>query len=465
MPETQSPRVLLIEDDHTYRELLTRRLTQKGYQPKAFATGEEALRSLKELEFDVAVVDLSLPGMNGIEVLKKLRDDRATIQSIMLTGHGGVKDAVEAMKLGAYHYLEKPIKIAELALYIDKAFEKHRSEQSAEVAKSPPKKKSSVDAPVLVGESSVMQKVKRRLEQYAPNPNAVLIEGETGSGKDVCARLVHHLSDRRDGPFIAINCGALAESLLENELFGHIKGAFTGADKDQAGVFEIASTGTLFIDEVCEMSLEIQKKFLRVLENGEFRRLGEARTRSTKARIIAATNRNVQEEVKAKRFRQDLYYRLNVLTIETSPLRDHPEDIPHLVDYFLKKNAERYPKNAAISKEVMEAFMRYDWPGNVRELQAVIERGIVLSTDGVVRPGDCPSLNFDGIESSSESKENTASPTGGGEAGDALTLDELERRHLISVMQSSAGNKTQAAKKLGISLRSLYRKLEKHKIE
>lgn len=464
MPETQSPRVLLIEDDHTYRELLTRRLTQKGYSPKAFATGEEALRSLKDLEFDVAVVDLSLPGINGIEVLKKLRDGRYPIESIMLTGHGGVKDAVEAMKLGAYHYLEKPIKIAELALYIDKAYKKRQAEQ--QYTEPTPSPSSEEKAPALVGVSSVMQNLKRRLEQYAPNPNAVLIEGETGSGKDVCARLVHHLSDRHDGPFVAINCGALAESLLENELFGHMKGAFTGADSDQEGVFEIASSGTLFIDEVCEMSLEIQKKFLRVLENGEFRRLGEATARSTKARIIAATNRNVQEEVKAKRFRQDLFYRLNVLTIETSPLRDHPEDIPELVHFFLKKNSDRYPKNAGISEEVMAAFMKHDWPGNVRELQAVIERGIVLSTDGIVRPGDCPSLNFDGIEVlKANAVPGSSKEVDTAESGEALTLDELEKRHLISVMQNSSGNKTQAAKKLGISLRSLYRKLEKHKIE
>jgi two-component system, NtrC family, response regulator AtoC len=473
MSENPNPRVLLIEDDHTYRELLFRRLNQKGYQASAYATGEEAFRGLKDQDFDVAVVDLSLPGMNGIDILKKFRDDRHPIESIMLTGNGGVKDAVEAMKLGAYHYLEKPIKIAELRVYIDKAFEKRRLEHEYNGLKQEFKGlekdykglqevvKRGKKSPVLIGKSSKMQRLRRDLERYAPNPNAVLIEGETGTGKDVCARLIHELSERRSGPFIAINCGALAESLLENELFGHAPGAFTSANSEQRGVFEMADRGTLFIDEVCEMSLEIQKKFLRVLENGEFRRLGDAKVRTVNVRVVAATNRVVVEEVETKRFRQDLFFRLNVLGVSTPTLRDHKEDIPELVDFFLKKNAGRYPKGASVSEEVLDAFQHYQWPGNVRELQAVLERGIVLSSDGIVRPGDCPGLNFKLIDKRLQ-QSGAPSPSTDGQT---LTLEELESGHLKSVLGASGGNKTKAAKTLGISLRSLYRKLERHKID
>jgi two-component system, NtrC family, response regulator AtoC len=476
MSEKPNPRVLLIEDDHTYRELLARRLNQKGYEALAFATGEEALQSLRDKEFDVAVVDLSLPGMNGIEVLKRLRDDRTPIESIMLTGNGGVKDAVEAMKLGAYHYLEKPIKIAELKVYIDKAYEKRCLEQDFKGLKQDYKGLKEVversrKTPLLVGSSGVMQRLRQMLEKYAPHSLPVLIEGETGTGKDVCAHLIHDLSDRKDGPFIAINCGALAESLLENELFGHAKGAYTSADSEQRGVFEMADGGTLFIDEVCEMSLEIQKKFLRVLENGEFRRLGDAKIRKVSVRVVAATNRVVLEEVEAKRFRQDLYYRLRYLELKTPPLRVHKEDIQDLVEFFLTKNAGRYPKGVQVSEEVLKAFGTYDWPGNVRELQAVLERGIVLSSDGVVRPGDCPGLNFDAVpklpsSGSVSSGNGNMGDTGSSDASATpLTLEELECRHLKSVLDQAGGNKTKAAKLLGISLRSLYRKLERHEIE
>lgn len=467
MADTDGAKLLMVEDDRTLRELLARRMKRYGFDVTAFPDAESAIAGLAESDYEVAVVDLALPGMNGLELLERLRAEPHRIETIMLTGHGSVEAAVEAIKRGAYHYLDKPVKASELALYVEKAVERRRLELGYEGLQDLVARRDKV--PQLVGSSPVMRELTDMLRRLAPNPTPVLIEGETGTGKDVCARLLHELSDRRAGPYVALNCGALAEGLLENELFGHSKGAYTNAESAQKGLFEVADGGTLFIDEVCEMSLDIQKAFLRVLENGEFRRLGEPKVRRARVRVIAATNRRVEEEVQAGRFREDLYYRLNVLKIETIPLRDHPEDIPELVAHVFERRAGRYPKGAKVSPEALAAFQHYHWPGNVRELMAVIERGVILSGDGVVRPEHCPGLragsgavNRSALNAAANKTEDQGPANF--EGGEPLTLDELERRHVEAVLEFCEGNKTKAAKKLGISLRSLYRKLDNHEL-
>jgi transcriptional regulator with PAS, ATPase and Fis domain len=323
-----------------------------------------------------------------------------------------------------------------------------------------------------VGEHPAIERVRVLIAKMANSPSPVLVEGESGTGKDLAARAIHSASARCDRPFIAINCGALSESLLENELFGHVAGAFTGATKEGRGLFEVADGGSLFIDEVCEMSLEIQKKFLRVLENGEYRRLGEARVRKADVRVVAATNRTMKEEVAKGRFREDLSYRLNVLSVRMPPLRERASDIPLLVDHFLKRDAgHRYPRGIEIDPQVVAAFCRYRWPGNVRELQNVLERAALLSEDGWVRLENCPGL--DGMpeadtpvppDLAGRKSELYTAPSGS--ASDAeQSLANLERDHVQKTLERCAGNKTLAAQKLGVSLRSLYRKLERFGIK
>jgi DNA-binding NtrC family response regulator len=465
-PVSQKPdapplaRILVVEDEKTFRDLLERQLVRRGYEVFAAGSGEEALVKASEVEVDLALLDLALPGISGIDTFKKLRELKPSIEAIMLTGHGTLESAIEAMKAGAFHYFSKPVKLAELEVYIANACEKRRLARENRDLKEELARTWTREGAVIIGAHPAIARVQELIGKVAASPSPVLVEGESGTGKDLAARAIHATSPRRDRAYVAINCGALSENLLENELFGHVAGAFTGATKEVRGLFEVADGGTLFIDEVCEMSLEIQKKFLRVLENGEFRRLGEARVRKADVRIIAATNRVMKAEVGAGRFREDLSYRLNVLSVRMPPLRERISDVPLLVDHFLRRDAHRHPRGARVTKEALELFMLYRWPGNVRELQNVLERGVILSPDGVVRPEDCPGLGQDEDEPIAI---ETPPPVPGAPAAPAseLSLHELEKRHILQTLEKCQGNKTLAAKKLGVSLRSLYRKLEK----
>ncbi len=476
--------LLVVDDEDPFRELLERKFRRKGYGVLAAPGGPAALARLEVLgatEIDVAVLDMSMPEMDGLELLRELRARNPSIEAIILTGNASIGNAVESVKGGAFHYLEKPIQFAELEAHVKRAWDKRRlavenRDLRAELRRMRPSTE-------IIGASPQIERTRELIDRFAATDSSVLVEGDSGTGKELVARALHERSVRCDKPFIPINCGALNATLLENELFGHSRGSFTGADRDRPGLFEESHKGTLFIDEVCEMDLDVQKKFLRVLENGELRRLGEAKIRRVDVRIIAATNKVVKEEVARGRFRQDLFFRLDVLHLDLPPLHERAGDLSLLVDHFLQCNRGRFPQGVRVADEVMDAFLRYRWPGNVRELFNLLERGSILSTDGVIRLRDVPGLVLEDAPASATPAPAPPEPSlGGGEIDGAAgggpsvalpgapvgspdaaptRLSEVEADHVRRILEECGGNKTQAAKLLGISLRSLYRKLEK----
>jgi two-component system response regulator AtoC len=447
-------RVLVVEEP--FRRLLERSLTRSGAVAVGAASAEQALERARDAEFDVCLLDIAMPGLSGIELLSRLKADYPALEAIVMTGHGTIESAIEAMKLGAYDYLEKPLKMSELALVIEKAVEKRRLATENRRLKDELRRR---DAPAdIVGESTAIRQVVALIERYAAAPAPVLILGESGTGKELAARAIHGRGPRAERPFVAINCGALQETLLENELFGHVRGAFTGATAERRGLFELADKGTLFIDEVCEMSPAIQKKFLRVLELGEFRRLGEGRERKVDVRVVAATNREIEREVAEGRFREDLYYRLNVLQVRMPPLRERREDIPGLVRHFVARYRRPDGTHAAVARAAVERLQRYDWPGNVRELFNVLERAMIVSRGPEIGIADLPDLTPRALAGGGAARGGAAA---NGDGGAATRLEDAERRHIVRVLEACGGNKTKAAMELGISLRSLYRKLEK----
>jgi DNA-binding NtrC family response regulator len=467
-------KILVVDDEEPFRKLLERNLSRSGATVRGAGSGEEALSLIRDAEPDLAILDISMPGIGGIELLSRLRSEFPAIEAIMLTGHATVETAIEAMKLGAYDYLEKPLKMSELAVVVDKALEKRRLSTENRTLKDELRRRE--PAADIVGQSRPTLDALALIERVAPTSAPVLILGESGTGKELAARAIHRRSTRADRPLIAINCGALQETLLENELFGHVRGAFTGATVERRGLFEFADRGTMFIDEVCEMGPGVQKKFLRVLENGEFRRLGDSVERKVDVRIVAATNRDMEREVAEGRFREDLFYRLNVVIVKLPPLRERKDDVPLLVKHF----CDQYAKRASgppprIEPAAMEKLVRYDWPGNIRELFNILERGMIVSRTGAIGGDDIPDLvprAYATPPPMQAMRGPSLTPTNGGSAaqaaapangnGAASTLDDIERQHVLRTIQSCGGNKTKAAMELGISLRALYRKLEKY---
>src|SRR5262249_51682971 len=363
-PSRPAPRLLIVDDDAHLRQSLARRFQSQGMSVTEAGAGEEALARTAELRCDVALLDLHLPGMSGIELLEKLKERQPELEAIMLTGHGSVESAIQALKRGAYDYLTKPVQLPELEIHVQKAYEKvqlsRRERQWVEqLAYESPRYR-------LVGSSPAMQRVVQLIEKVAPTDATVLIRGASGTGKELVARALHFNSPRRDRPLVTVNCAALQENLLESELFGHEKGAFTGAVQAKRGLIEVAEGGTLFIDEVGEMLPGLQAKLLRVLEDGHFRRVGSTVEAHADVRVLAATNKQLEEEAKAGRFREALFYRLNVVTIALPPLRERRQDIPELVEHFLATR-QVGPARSRIEPEALQALCRYDWPGNVRE--------------------------------------------------------------------------------------------------
>jgi DNA-binding NtrC family response regulator len=445
-----SIRLLAVDDDVQLRQTLARRFHRQGMEVTEAGSAEEALTLADGRRYDVALLDLHLPGMSGIELLQKLKEKQPELEAIMLTAHGSLETAILAMKRGAYDYLSKPFQLPDLEIHIQKAFEKvrlaRRERQWLEqIAYESPRYR-------LVGSSAAMRRVVQLIERVALTDATVLIRGTSGTGKELVARAIHFNSARRDRPLVTINCAALPETLLESELFGHEKGAFTGAVQSKAGLIEIAEGGTLFIDEIAEMAPGLQAKLLRVLENGHYRRVGATTEAHADVRVIAATNKNLEDEIKTHRFREDLYYRLNVVSVVLPALRDRRQDIPELIEHFLTTRQIGASRHR-IQPEALAALTRYDWPGNVRELANVLERAQILAENHTITLDDLP----EGLIEA----QGTALAAG----PDSRLLRDVERRHIQEILHQEKGNKVHAAKVLGISRRALYRLIEKYQLE
>ena len=445
-----SIKLLIVDDDDQLRETLTHRFRRHGMTVVAAANGEDALLKAGQTRCDLALLDLNMPGMNGIQVLQKLKEQQPDLEALMLTAHGSIETAILAMKQGAYDYLMKPFHLPELEVHLQKAFEKvqlaRRQRQLVEqINYESPRYR-------LVGSSSAMKRVIQLIEKVAATDATVLVGGESGTGKELVARAIHYNSPRREQPIVTINCATFQETLLESELFGHEKGSFTGATQAKPGLVEVAEGGTLFIDEIAEMSPNLQAKLLRVLENGRYRRVGSIQEIQSNVRVVAATNKVLQEEQKAGRFREDLYYRLNVVMIELAPLRERREDIPELVEHFLTMR-QVGPVRFKIDPSALQALIGYHWPGNIREMANVLERAQILAENHLITLDDLP----EGIV---ENAPPASTPN-----ADPRQLREVERRHVQHVLNDEKGNKVHAAKALGISRRALYRLIEKYKLE
>jgi DNA-binding NtrC family response regulator len=435
----RSKRILIVEDEAPLCRLLHKRLARKGNSVDAFDSAEDALAVLQKKTYDVALVDIKLPGMDGIDLLANIKKNCET-EVVILTGHGTIDSAIAAMKLGAHDYLTKPCKLSELDIVVDKAYEKKQLRETNSQLRGELRLRTNYGE--IIGESTKIVELKRLMAQIAQSNTTVLIQGETGTGKELVAHAIHSLSFRKDKPFIVIHCAALPDTLQESELFGFEKGAFTGAVKQKKGLFELANSGTLFIDEVGEIKPSLQVKLLRFLESSQFRRLGGGQEIQIDVRIITATNRDLLNAVEKGRFREDLYYRLKVMNLQLPTLRERKDDIPLLAEYFLKKNGAR----KKLTKEALETLTNCNWPGNVRELANVIEVAAILSKSKYIGLEELP---FKETLPPSE----TMKP-----------LNEMEKEHIRRALNLCAGNKTKAAKMLGISLRNLYRKIERYNL-
>lgn len=441
-------KLLVVDDEHDLLELLVRRLQRKGYEVDSADTAEDALELLKNTDYDVAVYDIRLPKMDGIELLRETKLLQPETEILMLTGHGTIDTAIEAMKIGAFDYITKPYNLSELEVTISKAYENKNLKEKNDSMK---KIIAQHNKFTIIGESANFKELLNMISRIADSEVPVLIEGESGTGKELIAKALHFWSSRADAPFVPVNSGALPEHLLESELFGHVRGAFTGANQDKKGLVEAAKGGTLFLDELGEMPLPLQVKLLRFLETGEFRRIGDVRERHISVRVVAATNRNMETEVADGRFREDLYYRLNVVKVTIPPLRDRREDLAALIDYFIKKS--NHP-NKRLSTTALVALGNYSFPGNVRELSHIIERGILLSKGSVIEMED---LLLPRTENDDIGKAETLNMP-------LCSLEQLEKEHIETALKQTNWNKTKAAEILGISVRNLYRKIDHYKL-
>jgi DNA-binding NtrC family response regulator len=446
-------RVLVVDDEAELMSALCETLADQGYETAGATDPRAGLKALAEREFDLLLSDLMMPGgMDGIGLLREALKLDPNLVGIIMTGQGTIQTAVEAMKVGAFDYILKPFDLQFLLPVLARAMGVRRL-RVENVRLRRYLQQLTFESPryLLVGSGPAMRRVIQLITKVAPTDSTVLVRGASGTGKELVARALHHNSPRRDRPLVTINCAALQETLLESELFGHEKGAFTGAERAKAGLIEVADGGTLFIDEVAEMAPAMQAKLLRVLEDGRYRRVGGTQEHRADVRVIAATNKPLEEEQKAGRFREDLYYRLNVVTIALPPLRERREDIPELVEHFLTTRPVG-PVRCQVDPEAMEALMRYDWPGNVRELANVLERAQILAEDNVITRDDLP-------------ENMLLLPAAAAAPASPHDLRDLERRHVLDVLRQLRGNKLQAAKALGISRRALYRLIEKYRLE
>jgi DNA-binding NtrC family response regulator len=453
---TVEPTLLIIEDEKNEREGLKKYLAPKGYDIHLAESAESGVKMARDFLPDVILTDLVLPGMDGLWVLEKAKEISPDSTVIIFTSYGTVENAVKAIKRGAFDYLTKPIDFDELEATLERAVRGKQLERENIELKRELLERSGVQQ--IVAQSQKMKDVLKIVEKVAPSNASVLVEGESGTGKEVVAHLIHELSPRRSKAFVAVHCASLAESLLSSELFGHERGAFTGANERKIGRFERAHTGTLFLDEIAEIPEEMQVKLLRVLQNGEFERVGGTKTIRSDVRLVCATNRTLSEEVREGRFREDLYYRINVIKIEIPPLRQRPEDIPPMVKQFVEHFAKINVKALrGVEDDAMEALKKYPWPGNVRELKNVVERMVVLTNDPFLKLHHIP-LDIRGPSPADEAALNTGASPGAGN----YQIKDMERDLIQRKLNEVKGNKSLAAKELGISRRTLYRKLTEY---
>ena len=444
--------VLIVDDDETLRDLLARELSRSGHRVSQAADAAQALALVKEDEPDALLLDLMLPDRPGIDLLRQLRAERPAVEVVVLTAHGTVDTALAAMKLGAYDYLRKPCHLQELELTLERANERRRlGEENARLRAG---LGAGSEGPELVGQGPAFEALRRLVAKVAASDSTVLVRGETGTGKELIARSIHRLSPRRDHPFVAVDCAALHENLLQSELFGHEQGAFTGATRRKHGLFEAADGGTIFLDEIGDVSPAVQAGLLRVLETSSFRHVGGTQEVRVDVRLVAATNRALERLMHEGKFRQDLYFRLDAIHIDIPALRQRRDDIPALVEHFAARHNARHGTRKAFSAAAAEVLRRYDWPGNVRELRHVVERALVLAEGELIRPPDLPgeirqAAGLVGTEG------DTAS----------LALAEVERRHIARVLAQVGGHRARAAQLLGISERNLYRRIHEYHLD
>lgn len=446
-------RVLIADDEVKLAQAFNKKLSQEGMKVSLAFSGKEAVAIAEKEVFDVAVLDLRLPDSDGLDLLVRLKQIHPSLEVVIVTGYASIDTAIRSMKKGAYDYLTKPIKLTELSALVLKAFEKKTLHDSNIILKEQLHRSTTHDA--FVGESPQIRAVKRLISVVAPSSTPVLVLGETGTGKELVARAIHQGSPRSDQPFVAINSSTLQGMILESELFGYKKGAFTGADSDKIGLLEIAHKGTFFVDEIGDMESAIQAKCLRVLETGTFRKVGDTREINVDVRLVFATNKDLEVEVECGRFRKDLFYRLSAFTIIVPPLREHPSDVPLLIEYYLNRFA-RGGKRKAVSDEVVRALGQYSWPGNVRELGNMLERAVLLAQSReVIGFSEFPPNIF--TAGSDQAKNGAyAKPI---RQDSSVDLAFLEREHIQRVLESVGGNKSKAARLLGISRKKLYSKI------
>jgi len=444
------PRILLVDDDKNTADGLKKILLQDGYDTGCTYTGKEALDLIEAEHFDIVITDMKLPDISGFSIIEKVKKKNVDIAVVMITAFSSIQTAIDAMKKGADDYLTKPVNIEELELILKKIWERRLLILQNKELKQKLNDKYNFSG--IIGNTPEIQLIFKTIMEIAPTAATVLIYGDTGTGKELIANAIHYSSDRKDKPFVALHCASLSEGVLESELFGHEKGAFTGAISQRRGRFELANGGSLFLDEVGEMNSHVQIKLLRVLETGKFERVGGEKTFESDVRIIAATNRDLEKEIKEGRFREDLYYRLNVINLKLPSLRERKGDIGLLIDNFLVKYSRKNKKDIkGITPQSAKLLDNYDWPGNIRELENTIERAVVMARNEYIEPSDLPS-NIN-VNTKKSRKETFRIPSG-------ATMKEIEKKVIIETLQTTNGSKSKAAKILGISTRKIEYKIK-----
>jgi DNA-binding NtrC family response regulator len=446
--------ILVVDDDARMRELIVKVLAREGYSVRSLPRGQEVLQALEEGPADLVISDIRMPEMDGLTLLQEVKRVAPETSVLMMTAFGSIDTAVQAIKAGAYDYLTKPFKMDEVIVVVQRAIEERRLRAEVQALRQEVRTKYNFSN--ILGKSKPMRDLFALIKKVAGSRTTVLIQGKSGTGKELVAKAVHYNSPRRARPLVTVNCSAIPKDLLESELFGHVKGAFTGAIAHKRGLFEEADGGSLFLDEIGELPPELQVKLLRVLQERELRRVGDTRIVSVDVRLIAATNRDLAQAVKEDLFREDLYYRLNVIPIVLPALKDRSEDIPLLVEHFLMKYAkEADPPLEGITKDAMRLLLEYDWPGNVRELENVIERAVILGHGPQILPEDLPA-HLHTQQTSGPHPFKAASPH-------RPTLEALERDYIATILRETGWHQMQAARILGIDRRTLYRKIRTYK--